>query len=112
MQNSNLDSNTYYSIQIDKDGNKYVKVDTDQNIFSGVNKNDYNKIAKMYMQDYLMGKTQLSENDNAIIDRRNVNKYTNPGKTQLSFLKSFLCLSFHYCVLFLENFSKASCNSD
>ena len=39
------------------------------------------------MQDYLMGKTQLSDNDNAIIDRKSANKYTNPGKKQQNFDK-------------------------
>lgn len=83
------DSNTYkkYSIQTDNNGNKYVKVDTDQNIFDGIDKKDYNKIAKMYMQDYLMGKTKLSDNDTAVIDRKSANKYTNPGKKQQNFDK-------------------------
>ncbi len=76
--NSRLNYNSYYSIQTDNKGNRYVKVDTDQHIFDGIDKKDYNKIAKMYMQDYLMGKTTLSNNDNAIIDNRSTNKYTNP----------------------------------
>lgn len=83
------DSNIYkkYSIQTDNNGNKYVKVDTDQNIFDGIDKKDYNKIAKMYIQDYLMGKTKLSDNDTAVIDRKSANKYTNPGKKQQNFDK-------------------------
>lgn len=84
-QNNNLNNNSYYSIQTDNNGNKYVKVDTDQHIFDGIDKKDYNKIAKMYMQDYLMGKTILSNNDNAIIDRKSINKYTNPGIVQNKF---------------------------
>ncbi len=67
-----------FSIQIDNEGKQYVKVDTDQNIFEGIDKKDYNKIAKMYMQDYLKGNTILAGNDNANIGRRGVNKYTNP----------------------------------
>lgn len=83
------DSNIYkkYSIQTDNNGNKYVKVDTDQNIFDGIDKKDYNKVAKMYIQDYLMGKTKLSDNDTAVIDRKSANKYTNPGKKQQNFDK-------------------------
>ena len=75
---NNNDGGTKFSIQTDTNGNKYIKVDTDQDIFEGLDKKDYSKVAKMYMQDYLMGKTQLSENDNAVIDRRGINKYTNP----------------------------------
>lgn len=76
-----------YSIQEDSSGNQYVRVDTDQDIFNGIDKKDYNKIAKMYIQDYLMGKTKLSDNDTAIIDRKSANKYTNPGKRQQNFDK-------------------------
>lgn len=67
-----------YSIQTDNNGNKYVKVDTDQDIFDGINENDYNKIAKMYMQDYLKGNTILNKNDKATIGSKGINKYTNP----------------------------------
>lgn len=84
-QNNNLNNNSYYSIQTDTNGNRYIKVDTDQHIFDGIAEKDYNKIAKMYMQDYLMGKTTLSNNDNTIIDRKSINKYTNPGNTQYQF---------------------------
>lgn len=76
-----------FSVQTASDGSKYVQVDTDQNIFSGIEKKDYNKIAKMYMQDYLMGETQLSKSDEAIIDKKSANKYTNPGKRQQNFDK-------------------------
>lgn len=74
-----------FSIQTDSNGNKYVKVDTDQDIFKGVVKKDYNKIAKMYIQDYLMGETILAGTDTAKIDSRSANKYTNPGKRQQYF---------------------------
>ena len=47
------------------------------NNFGGVNEKDYSKIAKMYMQDYLKGTTKLTSNDEAIIDRTGINKYTN-----------------------------------
>lgn len=67
-----------YSIQKDEKGNTYIKIDTDQKVFEGIDKKDYNKIAKMYIQDYLIGTTQLSNDDTAIIDSRSVKKYTNP----------------------------------
>lgn len=74
-----------YSIETDENGNQYVKVNTDQDIFEGIEEKDYNKVAKMYIQDYLMGETTLSKNDTAIIDRKSANKYTNPGKRQQNF---------------------------
>lgn len=81
----NGNASQQYSIQTDTNGNKYVKVDTDQDIFKNIDKKDYNKIAKMYIQDYLMGKTKLSNNDTTVIDRKSANKYTNPGKKQQNF---------------------------
>lgn len=68
-----------FSIQ-NNNGNKYVKIDTDQKVFDGIDKKDYNQIAKMYMQDYLKEKTILNENDNANIGRKGINKYTNPNQ--------------------------------
>lgn len=68
-----------FSIQ-NNNGNKYIKIDTDQKVFDGIDKKDYNQIAKMYMQDYLKGKTILNENDNANIGRKGINKYTNPNQ--------------------------------
>ena len=83
-QNTN-NQTSRFSIQTTVDGNKYVKVNTDQDIFKGIDPKDYNKIAKMYIQDYLMGKTTLSGNDKTIIDGKSASKYTNPGKTQYYF---------------------------
>jgi len=82
----NLDK-TGFSIQTDENGNKYVNVDTDQDIFEGINTKDYNKIAKMYINDYLRGETNLSNNDKAIIDSKSASKYTNPGKKQPNFIE-------------------------
>lgn len=79
---SNATNMSKFSIQEDSNGNQYVKVDTDQDIFNGIDKKDYNKIAKMYIQDYLMGETTLSNNDKTIIDGKSASKYANPGKRQ------------------------------
>lgn len=68
-----------FSIQNDN-GNKYIKIDTDQKVFDGIDRKDYNQIAKMYMQDYLKGRTTLNENDSANIGRKGINKYTNPNQ--------------------------------
>ena len=84
---NNTNSNIKYSVQVDENGNKYIKVDTDQDIFEGIAPKDYNKIAKMYMQDYLLGETSLSNTDMAVIDKKSINKYTNPGKKQQNFDK-------------------------
>lgn len=76
-RNTTNTQNIAYSIKENANG-KFVKVDTDQDIFEGINEKDYNKIAKMYMQDYLKGTTKLTSNDEAIIDTRGIRKYTNP----------------------------------
>lgn len=76
-----------YSIQQDSNGIKYVEVDTHQDIFKGIEEKDYNKIAKMYIVDYLMGDTSLATNDKAIIDNKSAKKYTNPGKKQPNFIE-------------------------
>lgn len=69
-----------FSIQQDSNGNKFVNVDTDQDIFDGVDEKDYNKIAKMYITDYLIGNTRLGNNDSVEINKKTSKKYTNPGK--------------------------------
>ncbi len=81
-----------YSIQTDNNENKYVKVDTDQNIFEGIAEKDYNKIAKMYMQDYLKGKTNLSKNDIVSVGNKGISKYTNP-KQATSYMTEKMKLS-------------------
>lgn len=82
-----MNNNNKFSIQTDSNGNKYVNVDTDQDIFEGIEIKDYNKIAKMYINDCLRGKTILSNTGNAIIDSKSANKYTNPGKRQTNFIE-------------------------
>ena len=84
---NNLKNGTIFSIQTDINGNKYVNVDTDQNIFENIDIKEYNKIAKMYINDYLRGKTTLAENDSTIIDSKFASKYTNPGKKQPNFIE-------------------------
>lgn len=84
----NINTSNYsqaFSIQQDTSGNKYVEVDTNQDIFVGIDLKDYNKIAKMYITDYLLGETKLSNTDSTIIDNRSAKKYTNPVKKQPNF---------------------------
>ena len=59
-----------YSITKDEEG-YLVNIDTDQDIFDGVPEEDYAKIAKMYIQDYLSGNV-YQKDGNAI----NINKRT------------------------------------
>ena len=79
---------TKYSIQTRENGSKYIKVDADQHIFDGVEPNDYKKIVKKYMNDYLRGQTELgslNSDEMVNIGTKGINKYTNPGKRQYNF---------------------------
>ena len=80
-------SESKFSIQQDSNGNNYVEVDTDQDIFDGIDEKDYNKIAKMYITDYLMGNTKLGNSDKVEINKKTSKKYTNPGKKQENFVE-------------------------
>lgn len=82
-------NNITFSIQENENG-KYILVDTDQDIFKGKDKTEYNKIAKKYIQEYLYGETTLSENDKAIINSQSANKYTHPGKMPTHFQSKML----------------------
>ncbi len=59
----------------------------DQDIFDGIDEKDYNKIAKMYITDYLMGNTKLGNSDKVEINKKTSKKYTNPGKKQENFVE-------------------------
>ncbi|MEG1500686.1 MAG: hypothetical protein RR396_01885 [Clostridiales bacterium] len=76
---------TQYSIVSQDDGNKYIKIDTDQDIFDGMPTKDYHKIAQLYIKDYLLGNHNLSNQSDVIIDNKTANKYTHPGKRQSYF---------------------------
>ena len=65
-----VERNARYSITKDEEG-YLVNIDTDQDIFDGVPEEDYAKIAKMYIQDYLSGNV-YQKDGNAI----NINKRT------------------------------------
>ncbi len=49
---SNINVNPAFSIQTDINGNKYVNVDTDQDIFNGKTLLEQNKIARKYILDH------------------------------------------------------------
>lgn len=83
-----LNNATTYSIQQDSNGNKYVKVDTDQNIFDGKSLKEQKEIAKRYILDNFRENGLLKDNESINISRKTANEYTNPknisSKKQLS----------------------------
>lgn len=91
-RSNRINKNNNYSIQTNSNGKRYIKVDTDQNIFEGIKEGDYPKIAKMYMQDYLKGNTSLGVNDTAVIGNKGINKYTNP-KQQTKYINEKMQLT-------------------
>jgi len=92
QQYTENNSSLKYSIKTDNNGNQYIKVDTDQDIFEGIDEKDYTKIAKMYMQDYLRGETTLNKSDTTTIDNKGINKYTNP-KQQTKYISEKMKLT-------------------
>lgn len=80
-------SESKFSIQQDSNGNNYVEVDTDQDIFDGIDEKDYNKIAKMYITDYLMGNTKLGNSDKVEINKKTSKNILIPEKSKKILLK-------------------------
>lgn len=79
---ANSSNNTTFSIQIDKNGTKYVKVDTDQDIFKGKKVYEQVKIAKQYILDTFRENGLIKDGDNVNITSKTANEYTHP-KNQL-----------------------------
>lgn len=77
----NLGKNKF-SIQQDMDGNKYVNVDTNQEIFEGKNLTEQTKIAKQYILDNFRENGINANNENINITSKTANEYTHP-KNQL-----------------------------
>ena len=69
-----------YSIQQDNNGNKYVRVDTDQDIFEGIPIYEQTKIAKKYILDKFRESGLDYENGNAKVTSKTANEYTHPKK--------------------------------
>ena len=81
---SNINNSTIFSIQTDINGNKYVNVDTDQDIFDGVNPKKYASIAKKYILDNFREKGIDVKQENVSVSSRTANEYTHP-KTPLPY---------------------------
>lgn len=71
-----------FSIQQDMDGNKYVNVDTNQEIFEGKNLAEQTKIAKQYILDNFRENGINTNNEKINITSKTANEYTHP-KNQL-----------------------------
>lgn len=85
-QKYNGNGKSKFSIQKDNNGNEYVKIDTDQNIFEGKAPKEYAKIARDYiLKNFRDGekKIKLPTKENIKVIRRTANEYTYP-KNKLS----------------------------
>lgn len=76
-----------FSIQTDSNGNKYVKVDTDQHIFEGKTLKEQKEIAKKYILNNFRENGITNNNENILVSRRTANEYTHP-KNKLSYTES------------------------
>ena len=79
-ENSNQ---TRYSIQKDNNGNQYVKVDTDQDIFEGKEVKDYPKIAKQYILNQFRDgdkNINLPTKEDVTVTSKTAREYTHPKK--------------------------------
>lgn len=79
---------TKFSIQTDKNGNKYVKVDTDQDIFKGKSLSEQNKIAKKYILDTFRENGLLYNGESINVNNKTATKYTNPKEKITKYNKS------------------------
>ena len=67
-----------FSIQTTADGNKYVKVDTNQDIFEGKNINEQIKIARRYILDNFRENGINFNESNIKVTSKTANEYTHP----------------------------------
>lgn len=81
-QSNSYQENIKYSIQKDTNGNKYVKIDTDQDIFEGKSLSEQTKIAKQYILQKYREEGIRVNTENIEITSKTANEYTHP-KNQL-----------------------------
>lgn len=81
-ENSNIlrnkQSNIKFSLAEDSNGDKYVKIDTEQNIFDGIAYENLGKVAKIYLREHFRG----VEIDSIKINNTSVDEYTMSKNTQ------------------------------
>ena len=75
---NNLKGTSKLSIQTDSNGNKYVNVDTDQDIFKGKSLSEQNKIARKYILNHFREKGLIYNDENINVNSKTAIKYTNP----------------------------------
>ena len=73
-----------FSIQTDSNGNKFVKIDTHQDIFKGKTLSEQTKIAKQYILDNFRDKGLKIDDENVNVTSKTANEYTHP-KNQLPY---------------------------
>ena len=73
-----------FSIQTDSNGNKFVKIDTNQDIFKGKTLSEQTKIAKQYILDNFRDKGLKIDDENINVTSKTANEYTHP-KNQLPY---------------------------
>lgn len=79
-QNNNLNKKVSLSIQKDENGNKYVNVDTNQDIFKDKKLAEQVKIAKQYILDNFRQNGINVNNENINVTSKTANEYTHPKK--------------------------------
>ena len=67
-----------FSIQQDSNGNKFVNVDTDQDIFDGKTLSEQTKIARQYILDNFRQNGINVNNENIDVTSKTANEYTHP----------------------------------
>ena len=72
-----------FSLKVLPDGRKYVEVDTDQQIFEGVDKKDYPKLIVRYITQRFRGKVIGTQN-RAYVDKRAANEFAHPANHSLN----------------------------
>ena len=73
-----MGNNPTFSIQTDINGNEYVNIDTDQDIFNGKSLSEQNKIARRYILDHFRENGLIYNNENINVNNTTAVKYTNP----------------------------------
>ncbi len=71
-----------HSIREFNDGTKYVHVDTDQQIFNGLQASEYAKAARNYIRDHFRNKV-IGTSVRAYVRRESENEYTLPAKKNI-----------------------------
>ena len=69
-----------YSVQHKPDGSKYVLIDTDQDIFDGVPRREWPKVARQYINSHFRGKVlPLGDYDAARVKTKASGEFTHPS---------------------------------